>query len=101
MGDMSVIGSSIETSALQAIQAQHIASKARDREKNESAGGRRFADLVELRVSAVQSVEAPRGLPGNDSEQSDQERDSRRQQQAGYARVVDEQSAQPHIDVQA
>jgi hypothetical protein len=99
---MSVVGSSLETSALQAIQAQHIASKARDREKSESAAGRRFQDLVELRVAGVESDDALRGLPSNNSEQGDQERDSRKQPQAGYGKVVDEDEGErPHIDVTA
>ena len=99
---MSVVVSSLETSALQAIQAQHVASKARDREKSESASGRRFADLVELRVAGVESDDALRGLPSNDSEQGDQEREGKRQQQSGYAQVVDdEQEPRPRIDITA
>lgn len=85
---MSVIGSPIETSALQAIQAQHVASKARDREKTQSATGRRFNDLVELRVAGVETTDAVRGLPQNDSEQSHTEREPHR-------------GEQPHIDVRA
>jgi hypothetical protein len=99
---MSVLGSSIETSALQAVQAQHVASKARDREKAESASGRRFHDLVELRVAGVETAEAVRGMPSNDSEQGDQERDSRKQQQSGYARVIEQgEDGKPHVDVRA
>ena len=99
---MSVVGSSLETSALQAITAQQVASKARDREKTESASGRRFQDLVDLRVMGVESDDAVRGLPGNDSEQGDQEREGRRQQQTGYAHVVDEgPDGKPHFDVKA
>jgi hypothetical protein len=99
---MSVVGSSLEASALQAVQAQHVASKARDREKSESASGRRFADLVDLRVAGVESGDALRGLPSNDSEQGDQEREGRKQQQSGYAKVVDEgEDGQPHVDVKA
>jgi hypothetical protein len=85
---MSVIGSPIETSALQAIQAQQVASKARDREKAESSTGRRFNDLVELRVAGVESIDAVRSLPQNDSEQSHAEREPHR-------------GEQPHIDVRA
>jgi hypothetical protein len=85
---MSVIGSPIETSALQAIQAQQVASKARDREKAESSTGRRFNDLVELRVTGVESIDAVRSLPQNDSEQSHTEREPHR-------------GEQPHIDVRA
>ena len=70
---MSVFGTSLEASALLAVQAQHVASKARDREKSESANGRRFQDLVELRVAGVEISDGIRGLPSNDSEQGDQE----------------------------
>jgi hypothetical protein len=98
---MSVVGSSLETSALLAAQAQQTASKARDREKSESASGRRFADLVELRIAGVESSDAARGLPSNDSEQGDQERDGKRQQQAGYAHVVDEDDKKPRVDITA
>ena len=99
---MSVFGTSLEASALLAVQAQHVASKARDREKSESANGRRFQDLVELRVAGVESSDGVRGLPSNDSEQSDQERDARKQQQGGYAKVVeDDGDGQAHIDVTA
>jgi len=99
---MSVVGSSLETSALQAIAAQQVASKARDREKSESASGRRFEDLVELRVAGVETGEAVRGLPSNDSEQGDQEREGRKQQQAAYGQVVEEDAdGRPHVDVNA
>ncbi len=100
--NMSVVGSSLETSALLAVQAQHVASKARDREKNESASGRRFEDLVELRVAGVETGDGVRGLPSNDSEQGDQERDGRKQQQGGYAKVVDaDGDGRTRIDVTA
>jgi hypothetical protein len=86
---MSVVGSSLETSALQAIQAQQVASKARDKEKAQSASGRRFNDLVELRVAGVETAEAVRALPHNDSEQAHSERDS------------NEGKPKPRIDVKA
>ena len=99
---MSVVGSSQATSALQAIAAQQVASKARDREKSESASGRRFEDLVELRVAGVETGDAVRGLPSNDSEQGDQEREGRKQQQTGYGHVVEEDAdGQQHVDVKA
>jgi len=99
---MSVVGSSLETSALQAVQAQHVASKARDREKSETASGRRFADLVELRVAGVETGDAVRGLPANDSEQGDQEREGRKRQQSAYGRVVEPgEDGRPHVDVKA
>jgi hypothetical protein len=73
---MSVIASPIETAALQAIQAQHVASKARDKEKAESASGRKFNDLVELRVAGLETAEAVRKLPQNNSEQAETEHQS-------------------------
>ncbi len=75
---MSVVGSPLETSALQALQAQHVASKARDKEKSQSASGRRFNDLVELRVAGVETAEAVRNLPQNDSEQAQTEHEASR-----------------------
>jgi hypothetical protein len=97
-----VVGSSLETSALQAIAAQQVASKARDREKSESVSGRRFEDLVELRVAGVETGDAVRGLPSNDSEQGDQEREGRKQQQAAYGLVVEEDAdGHPRVDVKA
>jgi hypothetical protein len=99
---MSVVGSSLETSALQAVQAQQVASKARDREKSESATGRRFQDLVELRVAGVETGDALRGLPSNDSEQGDQEREGRKQQQGAYGKVVEQgDDGRPHVDLKA
>lgn len=92
---MSVVGSSLETAALQALQAQQTASKARDREKSESATGRRFNDLVELRVGGVETADAVKPLPHNDSEQADQERDAREQP----GRQADDE--QPRIDLKA
>lgn len=73
---MSVIGSPLETSALQALQAQHVASKARDKEKAQSASGRRFEDLVEWRVAGTETAEAVRPLPHNDSEQAQTEHEA-------------------------
>ena len=87
---MSVIGSPIETAALQAIQAQHVASKARDKEKSESASGRRFNDLVELRVAGLETADAVRQLPQNNSEQAEREHQSH-----------DLSQQKPRIDVKA
>ena len=77
---MSVAGANpIDTSLLQTAQAQQSASKARDKERAESERARRFADQVELRVDGVESAEAVRKLPKNDSEQAESERESRDQ----------------------
>ena len=70
---MSTIGSPIETSFLQAAQAQQTASKARDKEKARTEAGRRFEDQVDLKVAGVESAEAIRELPHSESEQAEQE----------------------------
>ena len=67
---MSAAGSPIDTSLVQAAQAQQTASKARDRQRAESDRTQRYSDLVELRVAGVESSEALRQLPQNDSEQA-------------------------------
>jgi len=95
---MSSIGSPIDTSLLQAAQAQQQAAKARDREKAATESGRRFQDLVELRVAGMETAEAVRRLPQNDSEQAETEQESKSQPQ-GYERGEEED--RPHIDVQA
>lgn len=96
---MSSIGSPVDISLLQAAQAQQQASKARDREKAESAGGRRFEDLVELRVAGMETAEAVRKLPHNESEQAETEHESK----SGPLpqRPDDEDQRRPRIDVQA
>lgn len=94
---MSVVGSPLETAVLQAIQAQHVASKARDREKAQSASGRRFNDLVELRVAGLETAEAVRQIPHNESEQAQTEHDSHR---PATEQQSDEEQ-RPRIDVKA
>ena len=95
---MSSIGSPIDTSLLQAAQAQQQAAKARDREKAATESGRRFQELGELRVAGMETAEAVRRLPQNDSEQAETEQESKSQPQ-GYERSEEED--RPHIDVQA
>lgn len=91
---MSVIGSPIETSLVQAAQAQQVASKDRDREKSaRDIASRQFQDLVELRVAGVEAAEALRKLPSNESEQAEEEH-------RGYA-PHDEPEQGSHVDVQA
>jgi hypothetical protein len=75
-GGMSTVGSSLEASMVQAAQAQQVASKARDRERAASERGRRLQDQVELRVAGVESADAIRKLPQNDSEQAEAEQRS-------------------------
>ena len=56
---MSVIGSSVETSLLQAAQAQQTASKSKDRERTTtSERAQRMKDLVDLRVSGTEVADA-------------------------------------------
>lgn len=94
---MSVIGSPIETSALQAAQAQQTAAKARDKERAASERARRWQDQVDLRVAGVESAEAVRPLPQNDSEQAEEEHHAEVRRQ----RQDDETDGTPHIDVRA
>lgn len=93
---MSTIGSPIETSLLQAAQAQQMASKARDREKAASESARRFADQVDLKVAGVESADAVRKLPHSDSEENQQEQ---RSHDHGPPKDPDEEN--PHIDMKA
>jgi hypothetical protein len=95
---MSSIGSPIDTSLLQAAQAQQQAAKARDREKAATESARRFQDLVELRVAGMETAEAVRRLPQNESEQAETEQESKSRLQ-GYERPEGEE--QTHVDVQA
>ena len=92
---MSVVGSPLETSALQALQAQHVASKARDREKHEAASGRKFSDLVELRAAGIETADAVRALPQNNSEQAHTEHE------ANLGRTDDADLPSRRIDVKA
>ena len=98
---MSTIGSPIETSLLQAAQAQQAASKARDREKAAAESKRRHADQVELRVAGLETDEAVRALPENDSEQAEQEQ--RAHDRAPGAPPVEDAGDDdiPRIDVRA
>ena len=93
---MSTIGSPIETSLLQAAQAQQTASKARDREKAATESGRRFADQVDLKVAGVESTDAVRPLPHTDSEENEQEHRSH-----ADAPTLPEDEDRPHIDLTA
>ena len=95
---MSSIGSPIDTSLLQAAQAQQQAAKARDREKAITESGRRFQDLVDLRVAGLETAEALRRLPQNDSEQAETEQESKNR--APLQMPADDEE-RPHIDVQA
>ncbi len=74
---MSSIGSPSAASMLQAAQAQQVASKARDRKRAEETKTQRDDDLVDLRVEGLESAEAIRDLPANDSEQGKAEHESK------------------------
>ena len=76
---MSIIGSPIDTSLLQAAQAQQTASKARDRERAVADQTQRYKDMLELRVAGIESAEAARRLPQSDSEQAEHDREARKQ----------------------
>jgi hypothetical protein len=94
---MSVIGSPIETSLLQAAQAQQVASKARDKEKTErDSSARRFQDVIELRVAGVETADAIRKLPSNESQQAEVEHQSHE-----TPHQPDDEQPGGHIDVQA
>ncbi len=93
---MSVVSSPLDTSLVQAAQAQQTASKARDRERAASDRAQRFADQVELRVAGVESAEAVRRLPQSDSEQADAEREAQHQPAPN-----DNDEARSRIDVTA
>ena len=95
---MSSIGSPIDTSLLQAAQAQQTASKARDREKAVSESSQRFQDMVELRVAGMETAEAVRKLPHNESEQAETEHEA---QNLPQPPAPPEEEERPHIDVQA
>ena len=78
---MSIGGSPIDTSLVQAAQAQQTASKTRDRERAEAERTQRRTDEVELKVAGMESGEAVRRLPQNDSEQAGAEREAKGQRE--------------------
>lgn len=70
---MSISGSPIDTSLVQAAQAQQTASKTRDKEKALAERTQRYTDQIDLKVAGIESSEAIRQLPQNDSEQAESE----------------------------
>lgn len=99
---MSVIGSPIETSLLQAAQAQQVASKARDKDKAaQDTAARRYQDLIDLRVAGVEGAEAPRKLPSNDSEQAGLEHEAHEAARRAAQDAEGDDDAARRIDVQA
>ena len=79
---------------LQAAQAQQVASKARDRKRAEEIETQRDDDLVELRVEGLESLEAVRNLPANDSEQGKAEHQAKDNLQNGAS-----SDQKPQIDI--
>ena len=94
---MSSIPGPVNSSVIQAAQAQQTAGKARDRERTEETRSRRDQDLLELRVDGVETTDAIRKLPQNDSEQAE---DEHRRQNLPHA-PDDEDGDPPRIDLQA
>ena len=76
---MSTIGSPLDTSLIQAAQAQQVASKARDRERAIADKTQRYKDMLDLKVAGIESAEAARQLPHSDSEQAEVESEARKE----------------------
>ncbi len=92
---MSILGGSpIENSIVQAAATQETASRARDRERVAGERPQRSEDSLDLRITGTDSPDAVRSIPGNDSEQADQERKGRKRQPRS-------DQDRPHIDVRA
>ncbi len=97
---MSNVGSPIITSLIQAAQAQQTASKTRDLKRAESERTQRFADQVELRVAGVESSEAVRQPPQNDSEQAGTRHQAKDHHRSGEP-PNELDAERPHVDVKA
>ena len=89
---MSVIGP-IDSSLVQAAQAQETASKARDRERAVSDRTQRYTDQLDMKAAGVESADAVRQLPQNDSEQAAHEHEAKDH------RPQDDDDDAKHIDV--
>ena len=98
---MSTIGSPIESSLLQAAQAQQVAAKQRDKEKAATDSKARYQDLVDLRVAGIEGAEAVRKLPRNDSEQAETEHEGKDTPATRDSLPAGGEDEQPHIDLQA
>jgi len=93
---MSTIGSPIHTSLVQAAQAQDTAGRARARERAVEDRAQRDTDMLELRAAAMESAEAARQLPRNDSEQAGHEHTAHHDR-----RLKPDDEDRPRIDVTA
>ena len=99
---MSTIGPSSQAaiSALGGVQAQHSASKARDKDKADATSRRPARDdQVELRVAGLETDAAVRALPQNTSEQEREEREGRNQPQRKPQ--ASKPGDAPHVDFKA
>ena len=74
---MSIGGSPIDMSLVQAAQAQQTAAKARDKERALSERTQRYTDQLDLRVAGMESAEALKRLPRNDSEEAGAEHEAK------------------------
>lgn len=98
---MSTIGSNLETSLLQAANAQQQAAKQRDRDRaGQTDSARSIRDLVDLRVATADSAQAIRRVPGENSEQAEEE-DRRRSNRDGRAGSRSDRDGKPRIDLTA
>lgn len=98
---MSNIGSPITTSLIQTAQAQQTASKARARQRAEETRTARDddEDTVELKVTNLESDDAVRAIPQNDSEEAEAEQ--RRKHNAGRIDHPDDADPPEHVDIRA
>ena len=92
---MTTIGSPLDTSLIQAAQAQQVASKARDRERAVTEQTQRYKDMLDLKVAGIESAEAARQLPHSDSEQAEVESEARREP------AIRDDKPDEHIDLTA
>ena len=95
-----ISGSPIERSVMQAAQAQQAAARLRDKQRAAQDDPKRFEDLVELSVAGVESDEAVRQIPQNDSEQADDEHAAQRRLAAQQKQKRDKDK-KPRLDIKA
>ena len=95
-----ISGSPIERAVVQAAQAQQAAARLRDRQRAAQDDPKRFEDLVELSIAGVESAEAVRHIPQNDSEQADDEHAAQRRL-ASQKKPKRDDDAAPKLDVKA
>jgi hypothetical protein len=91
---MSLSGSPISGSIVQAAQAQQVAARGKDRQRAIDESARRFEDLVDLSVAGTETGQAIRRVPENQSEQADAEEQPKRE-------LAAEADQRPRIDLRA